>query len=86
MLVYRTHQGDIAEARGSYHKNAILIHKLRVECSTYCRYIQYIRILVFVQSRRVHLFIVSCLLKNKFNTHVRYSSLIVIDDNVLQFP
>ena len=27
-----------------------------------CRYIQYIRILVFVQSRRVNLFIVNCLL------------------------
>ena len=38
----------------------------------YCRYIQYIRISVFVQSRRVHLFIVNCLLKNKFNIHVLY--------------
>ena len=38
----------------------------------YCRYIQYIRISVFVQSRRVHLFIVNCLLKNKFNIHVVY--------------
>ena len=34
--------------------------------------IQYIRIAVFVQSRRVHLFIVNCLLKNKFNIHVKY--------------
>ena len=38
----------------------------------YCRHIQYIIILVFVQSRRVHLFIVNCLLKNKFNIHVTY--------------
>jgi len=31
-------------------------------------YKQYIiRIMIFVQSRRVHLFIVNCLLKNKFN-------------------
>ena len=30
--------------------------------------LQYIRISVFVQFRRVHLFIVNCLLKNKFNT------------------
>ena len=36
----------------------------------YCRYIQYIRISVFVQTRRVHLFIANCLLKNKFNMHV----------------
>ena len=36
----------------------------------YCRYKQYTRISVFVQSRRVHLFIVNCLLKNKFNIHV----------------
>ena len=39
----------------------------------YCRYIQYIRILVFVQSRRVHLFIVNCLLKNEFNKSVIYN-------------
>ena len=32
----------------------------------YCRYIQYRRISVFVQSRRAHLFIVNCLLWNKF--------------------
>ena len=32
----------------------------------YCRFIQYVRISVFVQSRRVHLSIVNCLLKNKF--------------------
>jgi len=38
----------------------------------YCRYIQCIRISVFVQSRRVHLSIVNCLLKNKFNIHVIY--------------
>ena len=38
----------------------------------YCRYIQYIRISVFVQPRRVHLFIANCLLKNKFNMHVIY--------------
>ena len=31
-----------------------------------------IRISVFVQSRRVHLFIVNCLLKNKFYIHVVY--------------
>ena len=31
-----------------------------------------IRILVFVQSRRVHLLIVNCLLENKFNIHVMY--------------
>ena len=36
----------------------------------YRRYIQHIRISVFVLSRRVHLFIVNCLLKNKFNIHV----------------
>ena len=42
----------------------------------YCRYIQYIRISVFVQTRRVHLFIVNCLLKNKFNIHVIYYSYI----------
>jgi len=40
----------------------------------YCSYIQYVRISVFVQSRRVHLFIVHCLLKNKFNMHVIYYS------------
>ena len=34
--------------------------------------IQYIRISVFVQSWRVHWFIVNCLLKNKFNIHVVY--------------
>ena len=34
--------------------------------------IQYIRISVFLQSRRVHLFIVNCFLKNKFNIHVVY--------------
>ena len=38
----------------------------------YCRYIQYIRISVFVPSRRVPLFIVNCLLKDKFNIHVIY--------------
>ena len=37
-----------------------------------CRYLQYIRISVFVQSRRVHMLIVNCLLKNKFNIHVIY--------------
>jgi len=36
----------------------------------YCRYMQYIRISVFLQSRRVHLFIVNCLLKNKFNIYM----------------
>ena len=46
--------------------------KYRAEGVYYCRYIQFIRISVFVQSRRVHLFIVNCLLKNKFNTHVIY--------------
>ena len=35
-------------------------------------FIQYVRISVFVQPRRVHLFIVNCLLKNKFNIHVIY--------------
>ena len=34
----------------------------------YCRYIQYIRILVFVQSR-IDLFIVNCLLKNILSIH-----------------
>ena len=38
----------------------------------YCRCKQYIRISVFVQSKRVHLFIVNCVLKNKFNIHVIY--------------
>ena len=38
----------------------------------YCRFIQYGRISIFEQSRRVHLFIVNCLLKNKFNMHVVY--------------
>ena len=33
---------------------------------------QYIRISVFVQSRGYILFILNCLLKNKFNTHVVY--------------
>ena len=32
-----------------------------------CSYMQHKRISVFVQFRRVHLFIVNCLLKNKFN-------------------
>ena len=41
-------------------------------CTAECRYIQYIGISVFVQSRRVHLFIVNCLFKNKFNIHVVY--------------
>ena len=35
-------------------------------------FLQYIRISLFVQSRRVHLFIVNCLLKNKFNIHLVY--------------
>ena len=77
-------------------------------------YKQCTRILVFVQYKRVNLFIVNCILKNKFNIHVytlfihlsqhykpnfhakniiwlkftkttRYSSLIIIDDIVLQF-
>ena len=42
------------------------------EPKEHCTCIQYIRISVFVQSRRVHLFIVNCLLKNKFNIHVIY--------------
>ena len=49
------------------------------ECvSVYCtkglygRFIQYVRISGFVQSRRVHLFIVNCLLKHMFNIHVIY--------------
>ena len=46
--------------------------KYRAEGVYYCRYIQFIRISVFVQSRRVHLFIVNCLLKNNFNIHVIY--------------
>jgi len=42
----------------------VCLYQKSVE-GVYCRYIQYIRISVFVQSRRVHLFIVNCLLKNK---------------------
>ena len=38
----------------------------------YFRYIQYIRISVIVQSRRVQLFLVNCLLINKFNIPVMY--------------
>ena len=38
----------------------------------YFRYIQYIRISVIVQSRRVQLFLVNCLLINKFDIHVMY--------------
>ena len=38
----------------------------------YCRCVQYIKISVFVKYRRVHLFIVNCLLKNKFNIHLIY--------------
>ena len=36
----------------------------------YCRFIQYVRNSVFVHSMRIHLFIVNCLLGNKFNMHV----------------
>ena len=39
---------------------------------TGCRYLQYIRFSVFIQSRREHLFILNCLLKDKFNIHVIY--------------
>ncbi len=38
----------------------------------YYRYIQYIRISVFVRSRREKLFIVNCLLKNNFNINMQY--------------
>ena len=52
-----------------YQKSVCKVYRTE---GMYCRYIQYIRILVFVQSGRVHLFIVNCLLKNKFNIHVVY--------------
>ena len=38
----------------------------------HCRFIQNVRISVFVQPRRVHMFIINCLLKNKFNMYVIY--------------
>ena len=39
-------------------------------CTIDVSYKLYTRILVFVQSKRVNLFIVNCILKNKFNIHV----------------
>ena len=53
-----------------YQKSVCKVYRTE---GVYFRYIQYyLRISVFVQSRRVHLFIVNCLLKNKFNIHVAY--------------
>ena len=52
-----------------YQKSVCKVYRTE---GVYYRYIQYIRISVFVESRRVHLFIVNCLLKNKFNIHVVY--------------
>ena len=52
-----------------YQKSVCKVYRTE---GVYLRDIQYIRISVFVQSRRVHLFIVTCLLKNKFNIHVAY--------------
>ena len=49
------------------------------EPKEHCTCIQYIRISVFVQSRRVHLFIVNCLLKTKFNIHVIYYLYILVN-------
>ena len=49
-----------------YQKSVCKVNRTK---GVYCRFIQYIRISVFAQSRRVHLFIVSCLIKNKFNIH-----------------
>jgi len=62
-----------------YQKSVCKVYRTEGVCKVYrtegvyCMYIQYyLRISVFVQSRRVHLFIVNCLLKNKFNIHVLY--------------
>jgi len=52
-----------------YQKSVCKVYRTE---DVYCRYIHYIQIPVFVQSKRVHLFIVNCLLKNKFNIHVVY--------------
>ena len=46
-----------------YQKSVCKVYRTE---GVFCRYIQYMGISVFVQSGRVHLFIVNCLLKNKF--------------------
>ena len=53
-----------------YQKSVCKVYRTK---DVYCRFIQYVRISVFVQSRRVHLFIVNCLLKNKFNMQEIYN-------------
>jgi len=50
-----------------YQKSVCKVYRTE---GVYCRYIQYIRISVFIAVKRVHLFIVNCLFKNKFNIHV----------------
>ena len=47
-----------------YQKSVCKVYRTE---GVYCMFIQYIGISVFVQSMRVHLFIVNCLLKNKYN-------------------
>jgi len=69
-------RGDIMEIRGRKRHVCVSVPKecVSVYCTKglYCRFIQYVRISGFVQSRRVHLFIVNCLLKHMFNIHVIY--------------